>query len=154
MAPRAAAWAAWAAWTCNIRPCRRNLQVLVTVKESGLRPALFLGALVQADGWRPNSRVTSRKFMSGSTRPYGFRCSQSQGTVVESTQKFGECGAQLFDATPRSQRARGSDRSSYRWQPNPSPGFGYSPYGIRIMFPPLRQRISFGPKIPHMHQNR
>src|ERR1700730_16220386 len=37
MARRAAAWAAWAAWTCDIRHCGRNLQVPVTVKESGLR---------------------------------------------------------------------------------------------------------------------
>ncbi|SRR5882672_4532720 len=40
MARRAAAWVAWAEWTCSIRHCRRNLQVPVTVKESGLRPAL------------------------------------------------------------------------------------------------------------------
>ncbi len=36
MARRAAAWVAWVEWTCDIR------QVAVTVKESGLRPALFL----------------------------------------------------------------------------------------------------------------
>jgi hypothetical protein len=40
MARRAAAWAVW---TCDIRHCRRNLQVPVTVKESGLRPALCFG---------------------------------------------------------------------------------------------------------------
>jgi hypothetical protein len=43
-ARRAAAWAAWAEWTCNIRYCRRTLQVPVAVKQSGLRPALVYGA--------------------------------------------------------------------------------------------------------------
>jgi hypothetical protein len=37
MARRAAEWVAWAEWTCDIR------QVPVTVKESGLRPALCFG---------------------------------------------------------------------------------------------------------------
>src|ERR1700690_3445057 len=56
MARRAAAWAAWAAWTCNIRHCGRTLQVPVTVKERGVRPALFLGALGCMD-WATQQRL-------------------------------------------------------------------------------------------------
>jgi hypothetical protein len=37
MAHRAAAWVAWAVWTCN------TPQQGIWSKESGLRPALFLG---------------------------------------------------------------------------------------------------------------
>src|ERR1700679_1360475 len=46
-APRAAAWAAWAVWTCN------TPQQGIWSKESGLRPALFLGARCSARivGW-------------------------------------------------------------------------------------------------------
>jgi hypothetical protein len=41
MVRRVAAWVAWAAWTCNTRTRRRRPAVPVTVKRSGLRPALF-----------------------------------------------------------------------------------------------------------------
>src|ERR1019366_7390109 len=61
MARRAAAWAAWAAWTCNIRHCGRTLQVPVTVKESGLRPALSLGAL--------GDRLPGMRSRGGRARP-------------------------------------------------------------------------------------
>jgi hypothetical protein len=43
MAPRAAAWVAWAAWTCNIRHCRRNLQVPLLSKGAGFGPLPFFG---------------------------------------------------------------------------------------------------------------
>ncbi len=39
----------------------------------------FFGRAVQAAGWRPHSRVTSRKFMSSSTRPYGVQVLPKSG---------------------------------------------------------------------------
>jgi hypothetical protein len=43
MARRAAAWVAWAAWTCNIAPLQATPAIAGNgLKESGLRPALFL----------------------------------------------------------------------------------------------------------------
>jgi|SRR6267154_1045430 len=51
MARRAAAWAAWAEWTCNI-PLQRTLQVPVTVKESGLRPAFCFVRPARAHSFR------------------------------------------------------------------------------------------------------
>jgi hypothetical protein len=45
MAPRAAAWVAWAEWTCNIRHCRRTLQVALQSRRAGFGPlSVFLGA--------------------------------------------------------------------------------------------------------------
>jgi hypothetical protein len=45
MARRVAAWVAWAAWTCKIAPLQATPAIAgYSLKESGLRPALFFGA--------------------------------------------------------------------------------------------------------------
>jgi hypothetical protein len=50
MAPLAVAWAEW---TCNIRHCRRNLQVPVyRQRDRASARSPILGALFQAGSWR------------------------------------------------------------------------------------------------------
>jgi hypothetical protein len=46
MAPPAVAWVAWAEWTCN------TPQRVFGQKRAGFGPLFFLGAVVQAGGWR------------------------------------------------------------------------------------------------------
>ncbi len=47
MVRRVAAWVAWAAWTCNIAPLQATPAIAGNgLKESGLRPALFLTGLI------------------------------------------------------------------------------------------------------------
>ena len=77
--------AAWAAWTCNIRHCRRNLQVPVTVKESGLRPALCFWASRRSSGeTQPPKSGTARRRIPTPLQ-YSPHCVSYRTALVVST---------------------------------------------------------------------